>query len=120
MAILFSMSAIPDGEAITGPKLAANMPKLQDKDSGTRVEFFSTSYISTARTALAGGGTVDLLAVSGEMDFNLEKGEVTTDYFNWTIIPKGEMLNGYNIIPTRRMTFPNAPETTDGAWAPYE
>lgn len=113
MAVLFAMSTIPAEEEITGVKIAQGMARLADKEAD-RIEFFTSGYIGKARLALSQGKNVDLVGISGEMDFDPNNGEVYSDFVGWTITDN--VAGGYTTKASRLMEFPNSPETAGAEW----
>ncbi len=114
MVIGFAMSAIPEGEPITGANIAAQMGKLVDPN-GTFINFEGTTFIKTAVNALSVGNTVNLQGVSGGLEFDLETGDVRTDLLGWEAEPIGGNLSQPTIAP-QRIYMLNAEPATDGMW----
>jgi ABC-type branched-subunit amino acid transport system substrate-binding protein len=111
----FAMAAIPEGEAITGANMAAQMSRLVDTD-GTFINFSGgTSFISQAVNALSTGGSVDLQGVSGGLDFDLETGDVRTNLLGWEAEPIGGNLSTPTLAPQRMYILDDEP-ATDGMW----
>lgn len=115
MASAFAMAAIPEGDPITGANIAAQMGKLVDS-GGTVVDFGNDMFVTSAVNALSVGGTVDLKGVSGELDFDLELGEVRTGLLNWEVIPLMGDVTKPALNPERVYSL-NAEPATDGMWA---
>lgn len=111
--ILFGMSAVPVGEEITGAKIAANMAKIVDKEDGQVVSFGDSMFINTARNILSSGGTVDLVGVSGDLDFDLESGDVRSNVLGWEVVDTGG--GDYQLEP-RRVYVLNPEPAEDGTW----
>jgi hypothetical protein len=114
MVTAFGMAAIPDGDPITGANIAAQMSKLVDP-AGTVVDFGDLMFISQAVNVLSVGGTVDLKGVSGELDFDLEIGEVRTNLLGWETIPLGNDVKTPALNPERIYVL-NPDPATDGTW----
>jgi hypothetical protein len=114
LVIGFAIAGIPAGEPITGANIAAQMPRLVDKD-GTFINFMGTAFISQAVNALSTGGSVDLQGVSGPLDFDLETGDVRTNLLGWESEPIGGNVNAPTIVP-RRIYMLNPEPATDGNW----
>ncbi len=116
LVIALAMSAIPADQPITGSNIAAQMPKLVDK-AGTAVSFSGTgtTFIKTAVNALSIGGTVDLKGVSGELDFDLETGEVRTNLIGWETAAIGGDVTKPTLAPQRMYVLDPAPAET-GTW----
>ncbi|MCA9686192.1 MAG: ABC transporter substrate-binding protein [Myxococcales bacterium] len=117
LVTLFAAAAIPDGMPITGANIAAQMSKLVDP-GGTFISFgpdIDTTFIKTAVNTLSTGGTVDLKGVSGELDFNLDTGELRTNYLGWEPTPINANLDNPTIAP-KRLYLLNPEPATDGTW----
>ncbi len=110
----FAMAAIPAGDPITGPNIAAQMGKLVDP-AGTFVSFGDDMFITQAVNALTVGGTVDLKGVSGELDFDLATGEVRTGLYGFECIPLNNDVTKPALNP-ERIYMLNAVPATDGTW----
>ena len=92
LVTIFSMAAIPQGDAVTGAAIASKVAKLVDSN-GPKVSFGDVDgtellFIKEAHNALVSGGTVDLKGVSGELDFDLTTGEVRTNVIGWGVVPR--------------------------------
>ncbi len=122
MATLLAMVAIPENQNITGPRIAASMPKLVDK--GAEEISFGDSvqlqFVTRAREALAAGGTVDLKGVSGDLDFDTSSGEVRTDIIGWGLTPVDGDTNNPLLTVLRRFVLDPTPSSTEGEWVPVE
>ncbi len=115
LATAFAMSAIPEGDPVTGPNIAAQMGKLVDAN-GTAISFSGgTSFISQAVNALSTDNTVDLHGVSGGLDFNLDTGDVRTNLLGWESEPIGGDLTKPTLTP-KRMYVLDAEPATNGMW----
>lgn len=119
LVTMLAMAAVPEGEPVTGPAIAANIAKLVDKQ-GTKVSFGDVegavlTFLKKARNALVTGGTVDLRGVSGELDFDLEAGEVRTDLIGWGIDPKQNMPD-VGVLAPKRTYILEPPPSVEGAW----
>lgn len=110
--VLFSMSSLPRDQAITGADVAAGIANLVDKDNGTLVSFGDDNFISTARTVLGNGMTVDLRGVSSQLDYDPDTHELRMNYIGWDVIKFGE---DYELSPGRAYVLDPAPET-GGTW----
>ena len=114
MTVFLAMSALPGGEVVTGKKIANNIGRLVDKSAaGVEVRFFDSGYVSKATNALSEGKGIDMIGVSGALDYDTITGSVYTRIIGWDVIT--DMTNGFAIKQKREMIFPNAPMTT-GAW----
>jgi branched-chain amino acid transport system substrate-binding protein len=109
---LLGMAAAGDNP--TGAAVADGMELLVDK-SGTVVSFDTPalSFISDARDAVVDGTGVDLKGVSGELDFDLETGEVRTNLYSYGLVPAGE--GNVNLTPLRLYTLDGA--SSSGTWS---
>ena len=115
LVIGFAMAAIPDGEPVTGANIAAQMHRLVDK-SGPLINFSGgTSFIATAVNALSTGNSVDLRGVSGPLDFDLETGDIRTNYIGWEVAPIAGDLTKPALVPQRMYVLHDEP-ATDGVW----
>ncbi|MBC8070584.1 MAG: ABC transporter substrate-binding protein [Deltaproteobacteria bacterium] len=112
MATLFAMCRVPAGEEVTGTAIAAGMPALVDGDTFISFSGSDLSFIDEARNALAVGGTVDLQGVSGELQWDLETGDVRAGVWGWELL--GESDDPVS-APTRIYCL-NPEPATDGAW----
>lgn len=118
MTIAFSMATIPADEEITGPKIASGIARLVDKDAGTPLTFYeSTSFVSSGVNALQSGDNLDIEGVSGNLDFDLDTGDVYAPQIGWTLT-QDPMTMRWTLEQARIMSFPNAPDTTDAVWTP--
>jgi hypothetical protein len=119
LATLFAACTVPADTDVTGAAIAAAMPQLVDA-GGTTVSFSGEDigFISQARNALVvEGGSVDLQGVSGELQWDLETGDVRAGVWGWDILdntPDGSMPES---LPTRLYTL-NPEPATDGVWGP--
>jgi hypothetical protein len=87
LATLFAACTVPADEDITGAAIAAAMPQLTDPD-GEFISFSGEdiSFIEDARNALAvQGGSVELQGVSGELEWDLETGDVRAGVWGWVL-----------------------------------
>ena len=113
MVTLLAMSSINDDE-LDGKEISRAMAKLVDP-SGVAVPFTDgLNFIGTAVDALKGGGSVDLVGVSGTLDFDLNLGEVRTDLLGWDVVPRAGTTDVPELVPTRRYVLDPAQPT--GAW----
>lgn len=122
MTIALSMGTLSADEPITGNAIASGISKLVDKENGARLEFYQdTSFFSDAISELQHGNTLDVVGVSGELDFDLDTGEVYTPVVGYVAL-KNEATGTYTIKQVRSMSFPDAPATDNAVWeeAPRE
>ena len=117
MVVLFAMSALAPDAPITGPDIVTGIAKLVDKsDDGVVVSFGDTNtFIALGRNTLAEGGSVDLIGVSGEIDFDISTGDVRTDYVGWGV----EKVDGDYILKMLRIYSLDAEPAESGTWAEY-
>jgi ABC-type branched-subunit amino acid transport system substrate-binding protein len=108
---LLGMSGVPSGTEITGTAIAEAMAKIVDKE-GTQVSYDDPTFFSTGRNALAGGGTIDYVGVSGELDFDLTTGDVRSDYLQFATYKDAQ--NQWQLIPERAYLL--APNLFLGYW----
>lgn len=117
LATLFAMCTVPADDPIDGPAIAAAMPRLVD-GGGTFVSFSGSdlSFISDARnTLVVDGGSVDLQGVSGELQWDLETGDVRAGVWGWEISDMSGDGSDPTAIPPRIYCL-NPEPATDGAW----
>jgi ABC-type branched-subunit amino acid transport system substrate-binding protein len=119
MVVMFAMAAIPMGDPITGAAIRDNIAKLQDP-MGTKVSFddvdgLTLTFIKTAHNALVTDKTVDLKGVSGELEFDLQTGEVRTDILGWGLLPKMGDPDTPVLTPLRLYTL-QPPPSEVGTW----
>ena len=121
LVTIFAMSAVPQGDPVTGSGIAANVSKLVD-GGGPKVSFGDVDgtellFIQKAHNALISGGTVDLKGVSGELDFDLTIGEVRTNVIGWGLKPKDGMPTIPVLTPLRVYVLDPVPAEI-GIWKP--
>ena len=119
LVTIFAMSAVPQGDPVTGSGIAANVSKLVD-GGGPKVSFGDVDgtellFIQKAHNALISGGTVDLKGVSGELDFDLTIGEVRTNVIGWGLKPKDGMPTVPVLTPFRVYVLDPVPAEV-GTW----
>lgn len=118
MSIMLAMATVPAGEEITGPKIAAAFPRLNDPD-GAFVSFSGTEldFVTQARNALvAPNGSVDLQGVSGELDWD-DRGGIRANAVHWHLQNVSQEQNGVEARLTQlRLYQLNDPPATDGVW----
>jgi hypothetical protein len=117
LSTLFAMSTVGPGDAVTGAAIAAAMPRLVDA-GGTDIAFSGTdiSFISDARNALVvDGGSVDLQGVSGELQWDVETGDVREGVWGWVICDDSGDGSEPNAIFNRVYTL-DAEPATNGTW----
>jgi hypothetical protein len=73
MATFLAMAAIPEGNAIVGPNVVKQMPKLSIAD-GTPVAFADdpATFVKAARDTLASGDGVSITGGSGNLDWQAD------------------------------------------------
>jgi hypothetical protein len=116
LTIMLAMSGVPAGDPITGTSIADAIPLLANKQMNARqiTAFVTTSYVSEARRAVAMGEAIDLVGVSGDLDYDAARGEIYSRSIGW--IPAVNQATGrYTITPKRVLIFSNPP-ATDGMW----
>ncbi|MCA9688603.1 MAG: ABC transporter substrate-binding protein [Nannocystaceae bacterium] len=117
MVTMLAMATIGDA-AITGRGIRDGMPRLIE---GDEVSFGSDqiglSFIPEARNALAQGQSVDLRGVSGELDFQIETGEVRTNLIHWGLV-ETTMGNPADVELEARCLYVLDPDpaSVTGAW----
>ncbi|HET6582461.1 MAG TPA: hypothetical protein VFG69_03415, partial [Nannocystaceae bacterium] len=118
LAILFGMCTVPADEEVTGTGIANAMARLTDPD-GDFISFSGsdTSFIKNARNALVvEGGSVDLQGVSGELEWNLETGDVRAGVWGWDVCDTTANGSMPNPLFTRIYDLDPDP-ATDGEWS---
>lgn len=120
LVTIFAMSAIPQGEAVTGAAIAGNVGKLVG-GNGPKVSFGDVDgtellFIKKAHNALVSGGTVDLKGVSGELNFDLTTGEVRTNVIGWGLEPKDMMNPTVPVLTPLRVYVLDPVPSEVGTW----
>lgn len=75
----YAMMTLPEGDEVTGSKLAAAMGRMV---TGKKLEA-GPDAITEARNTLVGGGTIDFEGASGPLNFDLEVGEAPANVSLW-------------------------------------
>ena len=114
MTVAFAIATTQAGEPVTGQKIADGVQRLVDKMDGVPISFFDTSFVSDGVAALQRGDDIDMVGVSGELDYDLTTGEVYTPVVGWRIAK--DMSGVYTIERAREMLFPDAPALTNATW----
>ncbi|HEY0136805.1 MAG TPA: hypothetical protein VGB85_22135, partial [Nannocystis sp.] len=120
LVTIFAMSAIPQGEPVTGAAIAGNIGKLVG-GNGPKVSFGDVDgtdllFIKKAHNALVSGGTVDLKGVSGELNFDLTTGEVRTNVIGWGLEPKDMMNPTVPVLAPARVYVLDPVPSEVGTW----
>lgn len=114
----YTVAASSSGQGkITGLEVAKAMEQLNDKDNGQRIEFFKGPWIQQAKMELSAGRGVDVLGVSGEMDFDPGTGDVIDSIIRWHVTRDG--LGAVTIVPRAYFT-PARPPAPTGSWVMVE
>lgn len=114
MTIAFAVATTRPEETVTGQKIADGVQRLVNKTDGVPISFFDTSFVSDGVAALQRGDDIDMVGVSGALDYDLVTGEVYTPVVGWRI---AQDMNGvYTIERAREMLFPDAPALTNATW----
>ena len=88
--IAIAMGAVPVDKPLTGHGIAAGMALLSTK-SGTPIDVGPNGF-STAYSALASGGQIDLTGVSGPIDFDPDTGDTISGAIElWKVDTSGAM-----------------------------
>jgi branched-chain amino acid transport system substrate-binding protein len=83
-AAALATAAVPAGQPITGPALARGMARLSTKGAAT-IPVGPNDY-TRGRQELSAGRDIDLLGVSGDIDFDPKTGDVLTGPFElWSV-----------------------------------
>lgn len=113
MVGLLAHSALPGGEG-SGTEIAQSIARLAD-EAGTQVSFGEgLSFITTVQEALAAGGSVDLRGMSGELDFDLESGNLRRELTGFDVEPISGSTQP-KLTARRRYELDPAPAVT-GTW----
>ncbi|MCA9651698.1 MAG: ABC transporter substrate-binding protein [Myxococcales bacterium] len=113
MVTLLALSSLSGGEG-TGSQIAEAMARLSN-ESGTQVSFGEgLSFITTVQQTLAAGGDVDLHGVSGELDFDLESGDLRRELTGFDLEPIAGTTEP-RLTARRRYELDPAPAVT-GTW----
>ena len=96
--LLFAAAAVPAGEPITGAAMAANVPKIVDKEVGVEIAAGNATFLSEGFAILAAGGTFDYVGASHDVDFDAN-GDVTHNFLKFVNIPADP--SGWTIGTTR-------------------
>ena len=110
-SILFSLCSLEPNQDIDGLDIVDGMATLVDA-TATTIDFGNEDFILTAKDILSSDASVDLIGISGALDYDLATGDVRTDYLGWSI----EKVSGtYRLKPTRTYTL--EPEGIAGSWS---
>jgi ABC-type branched-subunit amino acid transport system substrate-binding protein len=112
MVTLLAMLAADAQKSLDGVEIARAMPRLVE---GTRVSFGETAFPSQAREILVEGGSIDLLGISGELDFDLLTGDVRTDLIGWGVVPRPGTTD-VPLLSAKRMYLLDDPPAVGGTW----
>lgn len=96
LVMLAAASASNGGGAITGPRMAVGMTRLQNAVIATPVT--PTNWTSLS-DELARGGTIDLDGVSGPLTFNLDAGSPSSRYELWHVVADGGIVTDTDVDP---------------------
>jgi branched-chain amino acid transport system substrate-binding protein len=95
-----ALAALASPAPHSGSDVVANLKRLSDKASSTKVDVGALGF-STALPVLMAGRTVDLTGTSGPIDFN-DKGDVVTAPISvWHIESKSNGQPYFNVIEVR-------------------
>ncbi len=114
MTIAFSMASLQANEPVTGQKVADNIQHLVNTSEGTTINFLETSFFSQGVSILQSGQDINMVGVSGQLDYDLTRGEVYTPVIGLRIVQGDGGI--YTIERSREMTFPDAPALTNSTW----
>ena len=115
MATMLAMVTVSVEEAVSGAGIADGMASLVDR-GGTEVSFGDPpdDFVPTARNTLAAGNTIDLVGMSGDLNWDPGSGEIRTDVLGWHV-GDGEAGDPVILDPSCQYTlFPEPAE--DGIW----
>jgi hypothetical protein len=92
---IFAMAGVPSGEAINGANVTKVIEdgRLQNAETGTEIVLEeNTSFPGEARQALKDGEDINMVGVSGALDFVIEddenKGTVRSNYLGLNMISR--------------------------------
>lgn len=122
---IFAMAGVPDGQQINGTNVTKVLSdgRLQNADAGTELILDNTaSTLGDAKAALGDGEDIDLIGVSGDLDFvfdnDVNQGTVRSTYLGLDVTSRqgssGDTV--YEGVPTR--VYVLAPDQNFGQWAP--
>lgn len=84
MTVMLALSALEPGQT-SGSQIAEAIGRLADKSAAAVSFGEGLSFIGTVQQALDGGQNVDIRGVSGELDFDLQSGDVPRDLTGWDV-----------------------------------
>lgn len=93
--IAMSLASFPIGEALSGTKLAGRFKQMTE---GTEFQLTTTNF-SAAVSELADDDFIDVVGASGDLNFDLSTGDVTSTIKSWSIDTTGTpmFLDGENL-----------------------
>jgi hypothetical protein len=120
---IFAMAGVPSGEAINGTNVTKviEQGRLQNADTGTEIVLEeNTSFPGQARQALRDGGDIDMIGVSGALDFVIEndknEGTVRSNYLGLDIHSR-ETTSGDTVVEgVPRRVYGLIPGENHGFW----
>lgn len=113
MTSLLALSGLPGGEG-SGAEIAGMMGRLGN-EAGTQVAFGEgLSFIPTVQAVLEAGDDVDLRGVSGELDFDLDTGNLRRELTGFDLEPVSGTTQP-RLVARRRYELDPAPAVT-GTW----
>jgi len=98
-----AMAGIPEDEQITG-RSVGNLISSGRLQEGDEIQLNQANKIATAKGGLRNGGTVDLVGVSGPLDFD-DRGEVRPNYVGTDTGVDFDQIaeqRTFDIVPTRQ------------------
>lgn len=122
---IFAMAGVPSGSDITGANVTKVIEegRLQNTDTGTEIVLEeNTSFPGEAREALRNGGDIDIVGVSGALDFTFDNdvntGTVRSNYLGLDVTSRqtGGGDTVYEVLPSR--IYGLAPDENFGMWQP--
>lgn len=122
---LFAMAGVPAGEEVNGTNVTAVISegRLQNADAGNEIILEdNTSFPGEARSALRDDEDIDMVGVSGALDFAFEegdnKGTIRSNYLGLDVNARqtagGDTV--YEVVPTRLYLL--SEDQNDGTWMP--
>jgi hypothetical protein len=122
---IFAMAGVPSGSELSGANVTKVIEegRLQNADTGTEIVLEeNTSFPGDAREALKNGGDIDMVGVSGALDFTFDNdvnvGTVRSNYLLLSVMSRqtGGGSTVYEGVPTQ--IYGLIPGENHGMWQP--
>ena len=111
-AAMVTLLGMVAGGADRGIDIANAIPRIA-ADSGTAVDLGDAQAVFDARELLVGGANIDIAGVSGPLDFDLVRGEISSNYVGWDVVPLTEGSPQGQLVDRRAYILDSA---TTGVW----